>query len=194
MSRIEPVFSRRKTVPDPAAKDREYDMNRKLIWGIPIALVILGLTIMLISTVQPFCMATVTEKGPVNYTPAVKSARTRRSARYSVTLEVTYLNDQGENSQAQVQWIALHSQDIPEIGDQIAICHGLKGMVPHPNRNLLALGRTSAALGGFFLVVFLLTRWSLRREQRRAQVSAPNGTPSAEKEDKPERKRVSWKH
>ncbi len=153
-------------------------MNRKLIWGIPIAMVILGLMIVLIGHLQPKYTATVIEKGQVSYTPAKKFGRTRHSSRYSLTLTVTYVNDQGDNVSTQVQFLTIHPHDIPEIGDQIDICRGLRGMVTHPNGNLVALGGTSAVIGGFLLTLFLLTRWSMNRERRRSQgnVPPPSGT------------------
>ena len=65
-------------------------MNRKIIWGIPIGMVIVGLLIVLISYVQPSYPATVLSVGNKTYTPARNRGRSRSSAVYREELEVSY--------------------------------------------------------------------------------------------------------
>ena len=141
-------------------------MNRKIVWGIPIAMVVLGLLIVAVSYLQPECMVTVQERGQVYYTPAKRSARSRRSARYRTTLRVTYTDGQGRNVEAEVPFETIHPNDVPKPGDGIAVTQSLTGMVTHPDRRLVGIGGGSAVLGGFFLFTFLLTRWSLNREKK----------------------------
>ena len=141
-------------------------MNRKIIWGVPIAMVVLGLLIVMLSYLQPAFTATVQERGQVYYTPAKRSARSRRSARYRMTLRVTYTDDQGRNVEAEVPFETIHPNDLPKPGDEIAVTRSLTGMVTHPDRRLVGIGGGCAVIGGFFLFTFLLTKWSLNREKK----------------------------
>ena len=141
-------------------------MNRKIIWGVPIAMVVLGLLIVMLSYLQPAFTATVQELGQVYYTPAKRSARSRRSARYRMTLRVTYTDGQGRNVEAEVPFETIHPNDLPKPGDVIAVTRSLTGMVTHPDRRLVGIGGGCAVIGGFFLFTFLLTRWSLNREKK----------------------------
>lgn len=60
-------------------------MTKKLIWGVPITLVAIGLLIVLFAHLQPSVSATVIEVGEKYYTPARKLARGHTSAHYSVS-------------------------------------------------------------------------------------------------------------
>lgn len=52
-------------------------MNRRIIWGVPTALVVIGLPILLLACLQPTYTATVVEVGDRFYTPfAVRAYRT----------------------------------------------------------------------------------------------------------------------
>ncbi len=143
-------------------------MNRKLIWGIPIAMVILGLAVLLISRLLPHFTAAVTDRGQVYYTPAHRSARTKTSARYRVGLTVEYTDEKGEVISAGMTYVTIHPNSIPKVGDRIAVCRGLKGLTVYPNRDLIGLGGAGAVIGGFFLVTFLLTKWSMNRKRKKA--------------------------
>ena len=48
---------------------------RRIAWGVPIALVIIGMLILLFACLQPSYTATVTEVGEMSYTPARKMVR-----------------------------------------------------------------------------------------------------------------------
>ena len=140
-------------------------MNRKLVWGVPVAMVIAGLIIVLLAYAQPARVATVTERGEVYYTPAKRVGRSRRSARYRATLTVVYGNDEGE-IQARVDFSTMDLRKIPKPGDEIAVTPWLNGMVPHPNRTLIVIGGTGIVIGGLFLFLFLLTAWNLKRQRK----------------------------
>ena len=140
-------------------------MNRKIIWGIPIGMVIVGLLIVLISYVQLSYSAEVLSVGERSYTPAKRSARSRSSAVYREELEVSY----GDGQTATVLFSTIHPNDMPKAGDKVQISPWFSGMVIHPNRTLVAIGGTSAGIGGFFIVTFLLTKWSLARDEKRKE-------------------------
>ena len=140
-------------------------MNRKLVWGVPVAMLIAGLIIVLLAYAQPARVANVTERGEVYYTPAKRVGRSRRSARYRATLTVVYGNDEGE-IQARVDFSTTDLRKIPKPGDEIAVTPWLNGMVPHPNRILIGIGGTGIVIGGLFLFLFLLTAWSLKRQRK----------------------------
>jgi hypothetical protein len=55
---------------------------------------------------------------------------------------------------------------IPKTGDQILISNGWSGMVTHPNRKLVGIGGGAAAIGGLFILMYLLTmlRWKKNHE------------------------------
>ncbi len=136
---------------------------RKIVWGMPVALVVIGLLILLFAWLQPTYAATVTKAGETFYTPARKMARGTSSAHYRAVLEVEYTDRRGETETASVQFGTNNPMAIPRVGDQILISRGLSGMVSHPNRNLIGAGGGAAVIGGFFLAMFLLTRLRMRR-------------------------------
>ena len=125
-------------------------MNKKLIvWIIPAVLMLFGLLVIIFAHIQPSVPATVTEKGEVRYKPAVTSGRSRRDQSYTVDLVVAY----DENNTAQVTFKTSKEKNVPNVGDQVNIARGLNGMVIHPNRNLVVIGRTSLCLGGLYLII-----------------------------------------
>ncbi|MBQ6255369.1 MAG: hypothetical protein IJJ60_02160 [Clostridia bacterium] len=138
-------------------------MNRKIIWGIPIGMVIVGLLIVLFSYVQPSYPAQVLSVGNKSYTPARNRGRSRSSAVYREELAVSY----GEGQIATVTFSHTNQNKLPKAGDEIRVTPWFSGMVTHPNRTLVGIGGTSAVIGGFFLVTFLLTKWSLARDRKR---------------------------
>lgn len=133
-------------------------MNRRIIWGVPAALVAIGLLIILLAWLQPTYTATVVEVGDRFYTPARKMVRGTTSSSYRAILEVEYTDRRGELQTASVEFGTLNPFAIPKAGDQIPISRSLSGMVTHPDRNLIAAGGTAAVIGGFFLFTFLLVR------------------------------------
>ena len=141
-------------------------MNRKIVWGVPIAMVVLGLLIVAVSYLQSECMVTVQERGQVYYMPGERSGQSGESSRYRTILRVTYTDGQGRNVEAEVPFETVYLNEVPEPGDEIAVTRSLTGMVTHPDRRLVGIGGGSAVLGGFCLFTFLLTRWSLNREKK----------------------------
>ena len=139
-------------------------MIRKYIWGVPIALVAIGLLIVLFAHLQPSAAATVMEVGEKHYTPAKAMVRGHSSAHYQVMLEVGYTDERGESATATVECLTAHEEEIPRAGDQIRISRGLSGMVMHPNRTLIGIGGAAAVIGGLFLFMFWLTWLSMRRK------------------------------
>ncbi|MBR0228832.1 MAG: hypothetical protein IJQ62_10835 [Clostridia bacterium] len=140
-------------------------MNRKIIWGVPIAMVVVGLLIVLFSYAQPAYPAVVLSVGKKSYTPARNRGRSRSSAVYREELEVSY----GDGQTATVLFSTTVPHYLPKAGDEVRITPWFSGMVTHPNRTLVSIGGTSAALGGFFIVTFLLTKWSLARDEKRKE-------------------------
>lgn len=138
-------------------------MNRRIIWGVPIALVTVGLLIVLFAYLQPSVTATVIEVGEKYYTPERAMVRGHSSAHYRVMLEVEYADQRGQTAIATVEFLTADSHDIPKAGDPIQISRGLSGMVAHPNRDLIGIGGGAAVIGGLFLFMFWLTRLSLKR-------------------------------
>ena len=139
---------------------------RKIVWGVPIALVIIGLLILLFAWLQPSYTSTITEVGEISYTPARKMVRGTSDSYYRVMLDVEYNNGQGEHRSATVLFGTTNPNAIPKTGDQILISNGWSGMVTHPNRNLVGIGGGAAAIGGLFILMYLLTilRWKKNRE------------------------------
>ena len=139
---------------------------RKIVWGVPIALVIIGLLILLFAWFQPSCTSTITEVGEISYTPARKMVRGTSDAYYRVMLDVEYNDVQGEHRSATVLFGTTNPNAIPKTGDQILISNGWSGMVTHPNRNLVGIGGDAATIGGLFILMYLLTmlRWKKNRE------------------------------
>ena len=140
-------------------------MNRKIIWGVPIALAVMGLLLLLAAHLQPSVAATVTAVVEKYYTPAKKLARGHTSAHYRAVLAVEYTDWRGEKATAEVQYRTTHPFSIPKAGDEVRICRSLTGMAIHPNRTLVAVGGTAAIIGGLFLLMFGLTRLSMRRKR-----------------------------
>lgn len=140
-------------------------MNRKIIWGIPIGMVVVGLLIVLLSYAQPSYPAQVLSVGNKSYTPARNRGRSRSSAVYREEMEVSY----GDGQIATVTFSHTNQNKLPKAGDEIRVTPWFSGMVTHPNRTLVAIGGTSAGIGGFFIVTFLLTKWSLARDEKRKE-------------------------
>lgn len=143
-------------------------MNKKVIWGIPVAMVVVGLFIVLLSHFQPAFTATVTNVGQVHYTPARKAARSRSAARYRVELTVEYTDAHGGSVSTEVMFSTINSNAIPKAGDKIRICQGLNDMITHPSKTLIGIGGGGAVIGGLFLFLFMLTEWSIKRKERRS--------------------------
>ncbi len=139
-------------------------MNRKIVWGIPAALVVVGLLILLFAHLQPYFNATVLDTARVSYTPAKRMARGHSRAHYRAELLVKYTDRSGNEATATVEFITIHPRAIPKAGDAIPISRGLTGMVTHPNRSLIGLGGGAAVIGGLFLFMFGLTWLSMKRK------------------------------
>ena len=139
---------------------------RKIVWGVPIALVVIGLLILLFAWLQPSYTSTITEVGEISYTPARKMVRGTSDAHYRVMLDVEYNDGQGEHRSATVLFGTTNPNAIPKTGDQILISNGWSGMVTHPNRNLVGIGGGAATIGGLFILMYLLTmlRWKKNHE------------------------------
>lgn len=139
---------------------------RKIIWGAPIALVVIGSLILLFAWLQPSYTSTITEVGEISYTPARKMVRGTSDPYYRVMLDVEYNNGQGEHRSATVLFGTTNPNAIPKTGDQILISNGWSGMVTHPNRKLVGIGGGAAAIGGLFILMYLLTmlQWKKNRE------------------------------
>lgn len=141
-------------------------MKRKIIWGVPVAMVIVGLLILLFAHLQPHITATVLDIGHATYTPAKRMARGHSEAHYRAELLVLFTDPDGNEATATVEFISTHRNAIPKVGDELAISRGLTGMVAHPNRNLIGLGGGAALIGGLLLFMFGLTWLSLRRKRQ----------------------------
>ena len=137
---------------------------RKIVWGVPIALVVIGSLILLFAYLQPTYTATVVEVGDRSYTPSRKMVRGHTSNHYRAMLEVEYIDAQGEGKSAAVLFRTIHPHDIPKAGDRVLISRGLSGMVTHPNRNLIGIGGGAAVIGGFFILMYLLTMLPWKRK------------------------------
>ena len=138
-------------------------MSRKIIWGVPIGMVALGLMIVLISCLQPSQPARVLSIEYTAYTPARKMAHGTAHSVYREELLVEY----GDGLTAVVAVSDTHRQRLPDVGDEIQISRWFTGMVPHPNRTLIGIGGALSAIGGLFLFLFLLTKWSLSRQHKK---------------------------
>ena len=68
---------------------------RKIIWGVPIAAVAVGLLILFFGYLQPSYTATVMEVGETAYTPSRTMVRGHSSSYYEVELKVSFPNEQG---------------------------------------------------------------------------------------------------
>lgn len=139
---------------------------RKIVWGVPITAVAIGLLILLFAYLQPSYTATVTEVGETAYTPSRTMVRGHSSSYYEVELKVAYTNRQGVPESTTVQFGTANPNAIPKVGDQIQISRGFYGMVTHPNRHLIGVGGGSAGIGGLLLVLLLLTMWRDRKRGR----------------------------
>ncbi|MBQ6375037.1 MAG: hypothetical protein IJJ45_11215 [Clostridia bacterium] len=136
---------------------------RKIVWGVPVALVVVGLLILLFARLQPSYTATVKAIGETSYTPSRKMVRGTSSSYYKVMLEVEYIDRRGAPGSASVLFGTSHPDAIPKAGDQILISRGLSGMVTHPNRDLIGAGGGAAGIGALLLVLYLLTWLRMRR-------------------------------
>ena len=119
-------------------------MNRKLVWGVPIAMVVVGLLVLLFAHLQPYRTATVMDTGQISYTPARRMVRGHSKAHYTADLVVTYTDHSGNEATVTVKFGSTDRNAIPKAGDEIPISRGLTGMVAYPNRNLIALGGGAA--------------------------------------------------
>lgn len=147
-------------------------MNKKLIWGIPIGMVVFGLLVVALCYAQPSFPATVTEVGPVRLETSKAGKSSSSTTTYYTTLTVVYVNDQGEEITAQAPFSTIHPAKLPKAGDPITLCAWLTGPVPYPNKLVFGIGGGVASIGGFFLFLFALTKWSLKRDEKRAQAKA----------------------
>lgn len=138
---------------------------RKIIWGVPIAAVVIGLLILLFAYLQPSYTATVTDVGETAYTPSRTMVRGHSSSYYDASLKVEYTNQHGTPETTTVQFGSTNPNAILKVGDQVQISRGLSGMVTHPNRDLIGVGGGAAGIGGLFLALLLLTMW--RGKKRR---------------------------
>lgn len=136
---------------------------RKIVWGVPIAAVAIGLLILLFAYLQPSFTATVLNVGETAYTPSRTMVRGHSSSYYEVPLKVEYSNRQGVPESTTVQFGSTNPNAIPKVGDQLRVSRGLSGMVTHPNRDLIGAGGGAAGIGWFFLVLLLLTMWRDRK-------------------------------
>lgn len=139
---------------------------RIIVWGVPIATVAIGLLILLFACLQPSYTATVKEVGETAYTPSRTMVRGHSSSYYSVILEVEYTNEQGAPETTTVQFGSTNSNSLPKVGDQLQVSRGLTGMVTHPSRDLIGVGGGAAGIGGFFLILLLLTMLRDRKRVR----------------------------
>ena len=112
--------------------------------------------------IQPSQPATVLAVTSQSYTPSKKMVRGTSSSVYGETLEVSY----GDGQIATVTFSDTNPFALPKEGDEIQISRWGAGMAIHPNRSLIAVGGTVAIIGGFFLVTFLLTKWSMSKTDR----------------------------
>ena len=132
---------------------------RKIIWGVPIATVAIGLLILFFTYLQPSYTATVTDVSEVTYTPSRTMVRGHSNSYYDASLKVEYTNQQGTVETSTVQFGSTNPNAIPKVGDQLQISRSLSGMVTHPNRDLIGLGGGAAGIGGLFIVLLLLMMW-----------------------------------
>ena len=140
---------------------------RKIVWGVPAALVAIGLLVLLFAWLQPSCPATVTKIRETFYTPSRRMVRGTTDSHYGEMLEVEYTDARGERQSAVVQYGSTNPNALPGVGDQVRISRGLSGMVAHPNRNLIGIGGSAAVIGGLFLALYLLTWLKTRGKKRR---------------------------
>ena len=139
---------------------------RKIVWGVPIAAAVIGLLILSFAYLQPSYTATVMDVSETAYTPSRTMVRGHSSSYYEVPLKVEYSNRQGMAESTTVQFGSTNPNAIPKVGDQLLISRGLSGMVSHPNRDLIGAGGGAVGIGGFFLVLLLLTMWRDRKRGR----------------------------
>lgn len=139
---------------------------RKIVWGVPIAAVAIGLLLLLFAYLQPSFTVTVLEVGETSYTPSRTMVRGHSSSYYEVPLKVEYSNRQGMAESTTVQFGSTNPNAIPKVGNQLQISRGLSGMVTHHNRDLIGAGGGAVGIGGFFLVLLLLTMWRDRKRGR----------------------------
>ena len=139
---------------------------RKIVWGVPIATMAIGLLILLFACLQPSYTATGKEVGETAYTPSTTMVIGHSSSYYSVMLEVEYTNEQGAPETTTVHFGSTNPNSLPKVGDQLQVSHGLTSMVTHPNRDLIGVGNGAAGIGRLFLILLLLTMWRDRKRVR----------------------------
>ena len=137
--------------------------DQKIVWGVPIATVAIGLLILLFACLQPSHTATVNEVGETAYTQSTTMVRGHSSSYYSVMLEVECTNEQGAPETTTVHFGSTNPNSLPKIGDQLQVSHGLTSMVTHPNRDLIGVDGEAVGIGGLFLMLLLLTMWRDRK-------------------------------
>lgn len=137
--------------------------DQKIVWGVPIATVAIGLLILLFACLQPSHTATVNEVGETAYTQSTTMVRGHSNSYYSVMLEVECTNEQGAPETNTVQFGSANPNSLPKVGDQLQVSRGSTGMVTHPNRELIGVG---GGIGGLFLILLLLTMWRDRKRVR----------------------------
>ena len=136
-------------------------MNRKVIWGIPIGMAVVGLLILAFAYAQPSQPATVLSVVAKTYTPSRKMVRGSTSSVYREQLEVRCEDGQTVT----VTYSNTNPFALPKEGDEVRVCRWFGGMVTHPNRTLVGLGGAGAVIGAFFILLFLLTKWSMSRQK-----------------------------
>jgi len=141
-------------------------VKRKIICGVPVALFVVGLIVLLFARLQPCFIATVPDTGRVGHTSSKRRVKGRSKAHYSAELMVRYKDRLGNEATAKVEFITTNPDAIPKAGDAIPVSRGVAGIVTHPNRSLIALGGSAAFIGGLFLFMFGLAWLSLRRNKQ----------------------------
>ena len=142
-------------------------MNKKIIVGVPLALVLVGLAIIFFSYAQTSYPATVLSVVKETYTPEKAMPRGRAQAVYGEEMEVGY----GDGQTVRVTYSSTNKNHLPKAGDEIRISRWFFGMAVHPNRTLIGVGGACAMFGGLILALMLLTKWSIAwteaRERRK---------------------------
>ena len=119
-------------------------MKRKIICGVPVALFVVGLLVLLFARLQPCFIATVPDTGRVGHTSSKRRVKGRSKGHYSAELMVRYKDRSGNEATAKFEFITTNPDAIPKAGDAIPVSRGVAGIVTHPNRSLIALGGSAA--------------------------------------------------
>ncbi len=120
-------------------------------------MVVIGLLFILFSYQQPSYPVTVVSVVKETYTPSRITSRGRTKAKYGEEMEARY----GDGQTVLVSCSSTHKDQLPKAGDEIRISRWFSGMAVHPNRTLIGVGGAITMIGGIFLFLFLLTKWSL---------------------------------